>query len=258
MPGRICRKPRRPAGSQACRMNSATISAADGDAVARDVEKILVGLDDQRNVAPRRFQHQGAEHDQERHRQRGEGGDQRVADRFQPQPVPAPRFDHRIGAVERHAQAFDAVGGKIHREHGADGQRVAARRGQHVVDLARQRIGDLLRPDLQHQPRGLVGEFLGAEKAGQRRQHDQERKQRHQRRQRDMAGDRPAVIGEKRVERIHHDMIDVAKLPHISPWPADDGFTRRTVLPSDIIELKARSLRRGRERDGGPLRRGVM
>jgi len=27
MPGNICRKPRRPAGSQACRMNNATISA---------------------------------------------------------------------------------------------------------------------------------------------------------------------------------------------------------------------------------------
>ena len=52
-----------------------------------------------------------------------EGGDQGVADRFQPQPVPAPRLDHRIGAVERDAQAFDAVGGEIHRQHGADGQR---------------------------------------------------------------------------------------------------------------------------------------
>ena len=198
MPGRICRKPRRPAGSQACRMNSAMISADDRDAVAGDVEEVLVGLDEERNVAPRRLQHQRAKHDQERHRQRGEGGDQRIADRFQPQPVPAPRFDHGIGAVERHAQGLDAVGGKIHREHRADGQDVAARRGQHVVDFARQRIGDLFRPDLQHQPYRLVGELLGAEKAGQRRQHDQERKQRHQCRQRDMAGDRPAVIGKER------------------------------------------------------------
>ena len=98
-------------------MNSAIDQRRDGDAVARDVEKLLVGFDDQRNVAPRRFQHQRTEHDQERHRQRGEGGDQRVADRFQPQPVPAPRLDHRIGAVERDAQALDAVGGEIHREH---------------------------------------------------------------------------------------------------------------------------------------------
>ena len=148
MPGRICRKPRRPAGSQACRMNSAMISADDRDAVAGDVEEVLVGFDEERNVAPRRLQHQRTEHDQERHRQRGEGRDQRIADRFQPQPVPAPRFDHGIGAVERHAQRLDAVGGEIYREHRADGQDVAARRGQHVVDFARQRIGDLLRPDL--------------------------------------------------------------------------------------------------------------
>ena len=227
MPGRICRKPRRPAGSQACRMKQRDDQRGDGDAVAREVEEVLVAFDDQRNMAPRRLEHQRTEHDQERHRQRGEGGDQRVADRFQPQPVPAPRFDHRIGAVERDAQRFDAVGGEIHREHRADGQDVAAGGRQHVVDLARQRIGDLLRPDLQQQPDGLVGEFLRAEKAGQRRQHDQERKQRHQRRQRDVAGDRPAVIGEKRVERVHADMKDVANLPHISPWPVEDGFDRR-------------------------------
>ncbi len=189
----------------------------DGDAVARKAEQLFVAFDDQRNVPPRRLDKQGAEHDQERHRQRGEGGDQRVADRFQPQPVPAPRLDHGIGAVERDAQRFDAVGGKIYREHRADGQDVAPARRQHVVDLARKRSGDLLRPDHQHQPDRLIGEFLRAEKAGQRRQHDQKRKQRHQRRQRDVAGDRPAVIGEKRVERIHDDEIDVAKLPHISP-----------------------------------------
>ena len=105
MPGRICRKPRRPAGSHACRTNSATTSASDGDAVARDIEQVLVAFDDQRNVAPRRLHDQRSEHDQERHRQRGEGGDQRVADRFQPQPIPSPRLDHRIGAVERDAQA---------------------------------------------------------------------------------------------------------------------------------------------------------
>ena len=189
----------------------------DGDAVAADVEEMFVGLDEERNVAPRRFQHQGPEHDQERHRQRGEGRDQRVADRFQPQPVPAPRFDHRIGAVERDAQALDAVRRKIHCKSDTDGQRVAAGRRQHIVDLTGERIGDLPRPDLQHDPCRLIGEFLRAEKAGQRRQHDQKRKQRHQRRQRDVAGDRPAVIGEKRVERIHYDEIDVAKMPHISP-----------------------------------------
>ena len=183
----------------------------------------------------------GTEHDQERHRERGEGGDQRVADRFQPQPVPRPRFDHRIGAVERDPQRLDAVGGEIDRQHRADGQDVAARRGQHVVDFARQRVRDLLRPDLQQQLHRAVGEFLGAEKAGQRRQHDQEREQRHQRRQRDMARDRPAVIGQERIERLHHDEVDVANEPHISPRSGYGDPVPNIGLASDITGLKARS-----------------
>jgi len=109
----------------------------DGDAVAGEIEELFVALDHQRNVAPHRLDGQGAEHNQERHRQRGEGGDQRVADRFQPQPVPAPRLDHGIGAVERDPQRLDAVGGKVHRQHRADRQHAAAGGRQHVVNLAR-------------------------------------------------------------------------------------------------------------------------
>jgi len=81
----------------------------NGDAVARNIEKILVACDNKRNMAPDRLDDQRSKHDQERHRQRCEGGDQGVADRLQSQPVPAPRLDHRIGAVERHAQGFNAV-----------------------------------------------------------------------------------------------------------------------------------------------------
>jgi len=139
----------------------------DGDAVARKGEKIFVGFDDQRNVAACRLQHQRSEHDQEGHCQRGKGSDQRVADRFQSQPVPTPWLDHRISAVERDAQAFDAIRREVHREHHADGQRVAAGCRQHVMDLARQRIGDLLRPGLQHQPSGLIGKFLRSEETGE-------------------------------------------------------------------------------------------
>jgi len=108
----------------------------DRDAVAGEKQEVFVALDKERNVAACRFQDQGAEHDQERHRERGEGGDQRIADRFQPQPVPRPRLDHRIGAVQRDPHRLDAVGGEIDRQHGADGQDVAARRGQHIVDFA--------------------------------------------------------------------------------------------------------------------------
>jgi len=198
----------------------------DGYAVARKIEILLVAFHHQRKVPPHRLDDQGAKHDQERHGKRGEGGDQRVANRFQPQPVPTPRLDHRIGAVERDTQCFDAVRGEIHREHRADGEDVAAGGGQHVVDFPGQRIGDLLRPDLQQQAGCLVGKLLRSEEAGQRRQHDQERKQRHQGRQRDVARNRPAVIGEERVERVHDNEVDVAKLPHIS----DSRFTlgRRT------------------------------
>jgi len=71
----------------------------DRDAIARQIEKTFVGFDDQRKITSDGLHDQGAEHDQEGHRQRRDGGDQRIADRFQPQPVPAPRFGHRVSAV---------------------------------------------------------------------------------------------------------------------------------------------------------------
>ena len=37
----------------------------------------------------------------------------------------------------RYAQGFDAVRGKIHRQHRADGQHVAAGGGQHIMNLSR-------------------------------------------------------------------------------------------------------------------------
>ena len=56
----------------------------------------------------------------------------------------------------------------------------------------------LLRPGRKHQFRHLVGEIAGAEEeAGERGQHDEERKHRHQRGERDVAGDRPAVVREE-------------------------------------------------------------
>jgi len=189
----------------------------DGDAVAGEKQKAFVGFDEERNVAARGFQDQGTEHDQERHQERRDGGDQGISDRFQPQPIPRPRLDHRIGPVQRDPQRLDAIGGEIDRQHHADGQNAAARRGQYIVYFVRQCVRDLLRPGLQHQPHGAVGELLGTEKAGQRRQYDQEREQRHQRRQRDVARDRPAVIGEERIGRLHHDEVDVANEPHILP-----------------------------------------
>jgi len=133
---------------------------SDGDAVTRNVEEVLVGVDDHGKVVPRRLHDQGAQHEQECHGKCREGGNQRVADRFQTQPVPAARLDHGIGAVERDTQRLDTVRGEIEGEHGADGQRVGACGSQHVVDLSRNRGGNLLRPGLQHQRGGLIGKFL--------------------------------------------------------------------------------------------------
>jgi len=107
----------------------------DRDAVAGIKEQPLVALDEERNVLSGRFKDQRTEHDQERHEERRDGCDQRITDRLQPQPVPRPRFDHRIGPVQRHPQRLDAIGGEIDRQHRADGQDTAACRGQHIVDF---------------------------------------------------------------------------------------------------------------------------
>ena len=146
-------------------MKSAAISAVIGDAVTGEIEKMFVGLDDQRNVAPGRFDDQRAEHDQESHRERGEGGDQRVADRLQPQPVPAARLDHGIGAVQRDPQRLDAVGGEVDRSTAP-----TVRMSPRVVVSTSWISPDIVsatcsRPGLQQQRRRPVGELLRAEKA---------------------------------------------------------------------------------------------
>jgi len=152
----------------------------DGDAVAGQIEELLVALDDQGNVAPHRLDDQWSEYDQEGHRKRGERGNQGVGDRFQPEPVPASWLDHRIGAVESHPQRLDAVGGEVHRQHRANGQDIAARGRQHVVNLTRERVRHLLRPGLQQKSCRLVSQFLRSEETGERGEHDQEWKERHQ------------------------------------------------------------------------------
>ncbi|ACI91890.1 hypothetical protein OCAR_4750 [Afipia carboxidovorans OM5] len=180
------------------------------DGVAREVEQMLFRLDQKRQVIARRHQQQRAEHEQKRQHQRDGGGEQRVADRFQPQPVPGPRLGDAVSAVEPDPQALDAVRGKVQRQQKADGERIAARACQHVMYLPCERIRRLARPYLQHQGGGLIGQFLGAEKARERGKYDQEWKKRHQRRQRDMARDRPAVVGQKRIEGLEPDLTRAA------------------------------------------------
>ena len=213
MPGRICRKPAASGRQPDVQDEQRHDQRQDGDAVAGVEQQAFVALDEERNVAARRFQHQRTEHDQERHRERREGGDQRVADRFQPQPVPraAARPPNRRGSAQRAAPRRRSRRNTPRAPRRWSGCRRAswsARRGFRPTGrprpVAARPAAAVPRP---------VGEFLGAEEAGQRGQHDQEREQRHQRRQRDVAGDRPAVIGEECVKRVHHDVVDVAKLP---------------------------------------------
>src|SRR5262249_13836041 len=68
------------------------------------------------------------------------------------------------------------------------------------------------------------------QEAAERCHQDQERKQRHQRRQRDVARDRPAVIGEKAIESV----LDDAK--------AERQEAHR-VLPAATMLLKSRIIR---------------
>jgi hypothetical protein len=50
-----------------------------------------------------------------------------------------------------------------------------------------------------------------------------------------MTCDRPAVVGEERIKRVHDDMVEVANLSHISPWPERNLVRPPIGLPSDII-----------------------
>ena len=71
---------------------------------------------------------------------------------------------------------------------------------------------------------GGLGEGLRAEKAGQRRREDQERKQRHQRGDRQMARHRPAVVVVEMAERIGK-----------HPADGDDLSAMRVSLPVDCF-----------------------
>jgi hypothetical protein len=79
------------------------------------------------------------------------------------------------------------------------------------VDLADDRLGDLPGPRVEDQHPRLVGQRLRAEQAGERGEQDQEREQRRQGRERDVARDRPAVVGDEALRRHAHDLKSVAE-----------------------------------------------
>ena len=207
MPGAMSRKRRRPAGQPFVRDEQRDDQHDRGDGEPQEVEHR------RQRREPGRVAHGGREdqrrqHHQERQHQQRERRDQHVADRSSRSSHQRPRLGHAIGAVERDAQAVDAARGEEDRQHDADGQHVAARGAEHVVDLAWRAASRPASARLRSRMlRDLVGQVLRAEEAGQRGHHDQERKQRHQRRERDVARDRPAVIVVEAIEGVQRDAI---------------------------------------------------
>jgi len=79
------------------------------------------------------------------------------------------------------------------------------------VDVARQGRCHRGRPGFEQDLGGLVGQLRRAEEeTGKRGDDDQERKQRHQGGQCDVAGDRPAVVRQKRIECVGGHIPDAA------------------------------------------------
>src|SRR5690348_10420967 len=78
-----------------------------------------------------------------------------------------------------------------------------------MLDLRRERPGDLLRPGLQQYAGCFVGQFLGAEKPRKGGDKNQERKHRRQKRQRNMARDRPTIV----IREAPIGIIEKAKQP---------------------------------------------
>jgi hypothetical protein len=175
----------------------------DGDPPDRHREaQGLQARGDQHDVAP----DQGAQHHQQRESQHREGAADHVADRFEPGQPPRAALPQPVGAVQADPQALDPRGREVEGEQGAERQHAAALLGEHPMDLAHDRLGDLPGPGVEDQVARLVGQRLRAEQAGERRQQDQEREQGGQSRERDVAGDRPAVMRDEALRREARDL----------------------------------------------------
>ena len=94
---------------------------------------------------------------------------------------------------------------KYKREHDADRQHLAMCADQHVMNFARDRAGHFFRPGFEHEIGGFVGQILRPDHASECRQYEKEREHRHQARERDMARDRPAIVGVELPEGIETD-----------------------------------------------------
>ena len=58
-------------------------------------------------------------------------------------------LNHVIGSIEPNPKAFDPARREIERQRRADGENIATRPGEHVVDFRLDRTGHLARPRLE-------------------------------------------------------------------------------------------------------------
>src|SRR2546421_455665 len=133
MPGTMSRKRRRPAGSHLCATTSAITSAMLAAAIR---VKSKVASSGASSGAYLTAVENKSGQSTIRNANASQCGDQHMEDRFESQQQPVARLHDVVGAVEPDAQALDPAGGEKERERAADGEHVAARAGEHLVNLA--------------------------------------------------------------------------------------------------------------------------
>src|SRR5208283_2931622 len=127
-----------------------------------------------------------------------------IKDGFESQAPPTARLADAIGPIQADTKTFNPARRKIGSENDAERQRSALGPRRDPLKIIRDRSRNFRGPGVKQNVSDFVGEALGAKETGERGHDDQERKKRHQRRQRDVAGDRPAVAfveTKKSVER---------------------------------------------------------
>ena len=206
------------------------VRTIDRDAEAEDGEGALERLEPWR-IAQGGVEQERPQHDEKTERQQPERGHQHIGNGFEPEQNPIPRLQHAIGPVEADPQALDSARGKIDGESGAERERAGMSGGEHVLDFPGDRAGDLVGPGREHELGHLVGKVAGAEEAGERCEHDEERKHRHQGGERDVACDGPAVVRKKTPIGIKGD-VEGASHREVRTCPHNFAFGRVHFPPT--------------------------
>ena len=93
--------------------------------------------------------YQRRQNDQEGEGQKRESTDENISDGFKPQKPPGPGIPDVIGAIKPDPDRFDTTRRKIDGENNANREHPAPRLHQDIVNLIRNRRGDLLWPGLK-------------------------------------------------------------------------------------------------------------